>query len=398
MRIPAYAGGKPIFDDLLMFGEPFIGEEEIEEMVNTLRSKWLGLGRKTQQFEKAFSAFVKCEEMIALNSCTAGLHIALKLLDLPPGSEALVPSMTFCSTANVVELCNYRPVFMDCDPITRCVGVKEIEARLSPSTRVVIVVHFAGYPCDMAQINSFCASKGLVVIEDCAHAIETHSEGKHVGNESAAGVYSFYATKNMTTGEGGMLHIRDPEKRALARQLSLHGMSKDAWKRYSDKGHQHYDIITPGFKYNMTDMQASLGIHQLKRIPENWVKRKKLWQAYTEAFKDLPLQLPADTSRDGDIHAYHLYSPLLQTDRVKISRDQLLDALIHENIGVGVHYKALHTSAYYSNKYGLKNDYCPISSDIGNRTFSLPFSPYLTGQQVESIILAVRSILLHASK
>jgi dTDP-4-amino-4,6-dideoxygalactose transaminase len=306
--------------------------------------------------------------------------------------------MTFCSTANVVELCNYRPVFLDCDPVTRCVGVKEIEARLTPRTRAVIVVHFAGYPCDMTRINAFCAAKGLLVIEDCAHAIETRSDGKHVGTESFAGVYSFYATKNLTTGEGGMLYIRDPEKRALARQLSLHGMSKDAWKRYGDKGHQHYDIIMPGFKYNMTDMQASLGIHQLKRISENWDKRSKLWRVYTESLRDLPLDLPADAVREGDVHAYHLYSPLLRTERVKISRDQLLDALIRENVGVGVHYRAMHASLYYANKYGLGTDHCPTAFDIGERTFSIPFGPYLTERQVESIIQAVRSILLRNLK
>lgn len=398
MRIPAVAGGRPVFDEFLTFGVPQIEEEEIDEMVKTLRSKWIGLGGKTAQFEREFSAYVQCDEMIALNSCTAGLHIALKLLNLPAGSEVLVPSMTFCSTANVAELCDYRVTFMDCDPKTRCVGVKEIEARLSASTRAVIVVHFAGYPCDLVKINDFCSSRNLPVIEDCAHAVETRSGGKHVGTENYAAVYSFYANKNMTTGEGGMLYIQNPEKRCLARQLSLHGMSRTAWKRYNDKGHHHYDVIHPGFKYNMTDMQASLGIHQLRRIPENARKRKKIWRLYNDGLQSLPLSLPADPQNEEDIHAYHLYAPLLKTDAVKISRDELLNALIEENIGIGVHYNALHNSEYYSHKYGLTEDFCPNANDIGSRTFSLPLGPDLTEQQIEAIVDAVRSILTYYKK
>ena len=393
MRIPACAGGESFFDKLLVFGEPLIQEDEIKEMMDTLRSRWIGLGDKTIQFEEAFGAFTRSEGMIALSSCTAGLHIALQLFDLPRGSEILVPSMTFCSAVNMVELSNYRPVFADCDPTTRCMGAREIESRLTPSIRAVMIVHFAGHPCRMDEINSICNSKNLPVIEDCAHAIETHHGGKHVGTENFAASYSFYANKNMTTGEGGMLYIQDPGKRAMARQISLHGMSKSAWKRYSDKGHQHYDILVPGFKYNMTDMQASLGLHQLKRLPENWKKRKKVWRMYSEGLKDMPLELPADVQEEGDVHAYHLFSPLLKTDEVKISRDDLLNALIEENIGIGVHYNALHTSTYYRKTYNLEPESCPVSYDIGLRTFSLPLTPYLTEKRVEGVIVALRSIL-----
>ncbi len=392
-RVPAFAGGKPIFKKFLTFGEPVIGEDEINEVVSTLRSKWIGLGKKTYQFENEFSAFVQCEEMIALNSCTSALFIALKMLGLPKGSEVLVPSMTFCAAANAVELCGYHPVFMDCEQQTYCVGVREIQERVSAKTRAVIVVHFGGYPCNMPEIHSFCSERGIPVIEDCAHAIEAFRAGKHVGVDSFAAVYSFYATKNLTTSEGGMLYLKDTKLREKARQFSLNGMTQHAWKRYSDSGHVHYDIISPGLKFNMTDLQASLGIHQLKRITPHWEIRKRLWHLYLEGLKDLPLQLPAHTLREDDVHAYHLFSPLLDSSQTNISRDRLLDALIKENIGVGIHYHALHACEYYSQRYGIQTDHCPVAHEIGERTFSLPLSPGLGENQVQQVIEAVQSIL-----
>jgi len=391
-ELPAAEGGTPVRDAFLIYGSPLIEEPEILEILDTLRSGWLGTGKKTHAFEEQFKEYIGGKYALALNSCTAALHLACVISGLKPGDEVITTPMTFCATANVIVHTGATPIFADVERDSMNIDPAQIEARITPRTKALLIVHFAGRSCKMDEILDIVKKHNLILIEDCAHAIETRWQGKPVGTFGSFGCFSFYVTKNVVTGEGGMLVSDDSNHADQARILSLHGMSKDAYKRFSESGYKHYGVEYAGFKYNMTDMQASLGIHQLERINSNWSRRKKIWEQYNEAFKDLPCVIPAPVE-PGTIHAFHLYTLLIRPELLLADRDRILDALAKENIGVGVHYIALHLQPFYEESSHLKKGMYPNTEWISERTISIPLSPKLSDNDVNDIIHAVRKVL-----
>ncbi|MBN2027798.1 MAG: DegT/DnrJ/EryC1/StrS family aminotransferase [Actinobacteria bacterium] len=379
-------------EDFLVFGAPLIEQEEIDEVVATLRSGWVGTGPKVNRFERMFAAYKGIDHAIAVSSCTAALHLSMLAIGIEPGDEVIVPSMTFGATANAVIHAGGRPVLVDCERETMNVDVGDMERKITPRTRAVIPVHFAGRPCDMDAIAAIAEKYDLKVIEDCAHAVEAEYHGRKAGTFGDLGSFSFYVTKNVITGEGGMVITRDEEYANKIKVLALHGMSKDAWERFSDEGYKHYQYVYCGYKYNMTDMQASLGIHQLPRIDSYWERRREIWNAYNHAFRDLPVFTPAPEEKDTR-HAYHLYTMLLDIDNLAITRDRFLEEMTARNIGTGVHYIALHLHPYFQQQFGYRRGDFPNAEWISERTVSLPISPGLTGKDREDVIEAVADIL-----
>lgn len=375
-------------ENYLVFGSPDIQESEIDEVLLTLRSAWIGTGPRVGRFEEAFREYVGAPHAIAVHSCTAALHLAMVALDLAAGDEVIVPVMTFASTANAVIHAGGRPVLADVDRETMCLTPDEIARRRGGRTRAVIPVHFAGRPCAIEEIVELAGSFDLAVIEDCAHAIETLVGARHAGTFGDFGAFSFYVTKNVVTGEGGMVTTASEEHAARIKRLALHGLSADAWKRFSDEGFKHYEVVEPGFKYNMIDLQAALGLHQLARVEDNLRRRQAIWARYDEAFADLPIFGPQPEA-PGTRHARHLYTLLLDLDRLSATRDEVLLALHAERIGTGVHYRALHLHPYFQNTFGHVRGDFPNSEWISDRTLSLPLSPKLTNEDVESVVDAV---------
>jgi len=378
--------------DYLVFGSPALGEEEIAEVVATLRSGWIGTGPRVQRFERAFAEYLDSPHAVAVSSCTAALHLALLALGVGPGDEVIVPAMTFAATANVVVHVGARPVFADVDRTTLCLDPEDATRRVTPRTRAIIPVHFAGRPCDMDSILALSREHGLAVVEDCAHAIEALYDGRHVGLLGDIGAFSFYVTKNVVTAEGGMVTTRDSGVAQRLKTLALHGLDADAWMRFSDSGFRHYEVVAPGFKYNMTDIQAALGVHQLARVELNLVRRQEIWARYDAAFADLPVFLPAPEAA-GTRHARHLYTLLLDIDRLRVDRDAVQAALHELKIGTGIHYRALHLHRYYRETYGYARGDFPHSEWISDRTLSLPLSPKLGDDDVADVIHAVRRTL-----
>lgn len=388
----------PKRDEFLVFGAPLIEEEEIREVEATLRSGWLGTGPKTKLFEQRFMAYTGAQHAVALNSATAGLHLALDALGIGPGDEVIVPTMTFAATANVVIHVGATPVFADCDPLTFNIDPLAIERAITPRTRAIIPVHFAGRPCDMDAIMAIARRHKLRVIEDAAHATETWYRGKKVGVIGDVAAFSFYSTKNIVTGEGGMVTTNDAGLADAIRIRSLHGISRDAWKRYSAEGYQPYDCLYPGFKYNMMDIQASLGIHQLAKVERFWERRERYWQMYNQAFGQLEeLITPAPDEADTK-HARHLYTLLLDIDRLKVDRYTVMNMLKDENIGTGVHFIALHLHSLFRERLGHKRGDFPNAEYVSDRTLSLPLSPKLTEADVQDVIAAVYRVVKAARK
>lgn len=379
-------------NDYLVFGQPYIGEEEIAEVMNTLKSGWLGTGPKTAQFEQDFASYVGSKYAIAVSSCTAALHLSILALHLEPGDEVITTPLTFCATSNAILHSLAKPVFVDVDPTTGNIDPEKIKEKITDKTKAILPVHLYGRSCDLTALQAICQEHKLKLIGDCAHSVETEWQGQRVGSIGDLNCFSFYPTKNIVTGEGGMVTTDDEAMAANIKRLALHGMTKDAWKRFSDTGYKHYQVVSPGYKYNMTDIQSSLGLHQLKRIDELHKKREGIWNRYQEAFKDLPLLLPAPVE-ENTRHAYHLYAPCLKLDDVKLSRDDLLQALHERNIGSGVHYIAVHLQPYYEQTYGTKEGDFPIAENFSHSTFSLPLSAKLTDEDVGDVIREVTDLL-----
>ncbi len=387
-------------DDFVVFGSPMVGEEEIAEVVDSLRSGWLSTGPKVARFEEMFREYVGCKHALALNSCTAGLHLLLLAGRIGPGDEVILPPVTFAATANVVVHAGGRPVFADVDPLTMNLDPAEVrrvvESR-SGRVKAIFVVHLAGRVCPMEPLWELAKEYGLLVFEDAAHATEAWYKGKKAGTLGDGSAFSFYVTKNLVTGEGGMVTTDRDDWAELMRVLSLHGMSKGAWKRYSSSGYAHYQILHPGFKYNMMDVQAAMGIHQLPRLSSYLARREAIWKAYDEAFGDLPVRLPAPPEPDT-VHARHLYTPLLELERLKVDRDAVLEGLRREGIGAGVHFISLHLQPFYRELLGCRDGDFPRSLEISRRTLSLPLSAKLSDGTVERVIQAFRKVLLdHAT-
>jgi dTDP-4-amino-4,6-dideoxygalactose transaminase len=383
----------PVREKFLVYGAPLIGEAEIAEVLDTLRSGWLGTGPKVKRFEQDLQNYVEAKHAIALNSCTAGLELALDVARVNEGDEVITTPMTFCATSNVIIHRGAKPVFVDVERETMNIDPARIEAAITPRTRAILPVHLTGRPCDMKAIMEIANRRGLAVIEDCAHALETLYEGRKVGTFGQIGAYSFYVTKNVCTGEGGMVVTNRDDWADELRMKSLHGISRDAWKRFSASGYQPYETIYPGYKFNMMDIQGALGIHQLARVEENLKIREKYWKLYDQAFRDVPqVEFPSTDLPVGSRHARHLYVLWLRLDRLRITRDQFVDAMKAENIGTGVHYTALHLHQYYRDTFGYKPGDMPNAEWIGERTISLPLSPSLSLQDAEDVIEAVRRV------
>lgn len=374
----------------LTFGAPFIGEAEIDEVVDSLRSGWLGTGPKVARFERDFAAYKGVEQAVAVNSCTAALHLSLLAAGLAPGDEVITTPLTFCATVNAILHAGAIPVLADVDPVTFNLDPAAVAARITPRTRAVLPVHFAGRPCDMGALMALAEHHDLRMIEDCAHAIESRYAGRPVGTIGDFGCFSFYVTKNVVTGEGGMILTRRTEDAARLKTLALHGMSHDAWRRFSDSGYRHYQVVECGFKYNMMDLQAAIGLHQLARVEASWQRRRAIWARYQAAFADLPLIRPAEPDPQTR-HAHHLYTLLIDEARCGRTRDSFLDYMTAQRVGVGVHYLSLPEHPYYQNRLGWRPEDTPEAMRIGRQTVSLPLSPALTDADVDDVIQAVRS-------
>jgi len=381
-----------IRDKYLVFGAPLIEEAEINEVVDSLRSGWLGTGPKVAKFEQMFREYTGAEHALALNSCTAGLHLAMLAAGIGPGDEVITTPMTFCATVNSIIHTGATPVLVDCDRETQLIDPKCIEDAITPKTRAIVPIHLCGRPCDMDAISDIAHRHDLVVIEDAAHAIESVYKGRKIGNISHLTCFSFYVTKNIVTGEGGMVTTNNPDFAEKIKTYGLHGMTKDAWKRFSDEGYKHYQVVAPGFKYNMMDIQAAIGIHQLPRVNQWLARRNEIWHRYNKAFADLPISLPA-IDEPNIVHARHLYTLMIDEVRCGINRDQFMKCLHKHNIGSGVHYLAVHLHPYYQDHFGYKPEDFPNATWLSEHTVSIPLSAKLSDTDAENVVEAIQNIL-----
>lgn len=369
---------------------PLIGEDEIQEVVDSLRSGWVTTGPKVKRFEKEFAEYVQARHAIAVNSCTAALHLSLAGCGIGPGDEVVVPTLTFCATANVVVHLGARPVLVDVDA-NGLLTAESFDRAITPRTKAVIPVHFSGQACDLDSILDVAATHHIAVVEDAAHAVGAFYQDRRIGTYGRAAAFSFYATKNMTTGEGGMITTNDDSLAAQIRRLALHGMSRDAWKRYTEAGSWYYEVLEPGYKDNMTDVQASLGIHQLRRLDSFIERRRMIAELYDEAFTsldefDTPVELP------GRKHVYHVY-PICFRSGCGIDRAAFIEELKQANIGASVHFIPLHRHPYYREQFGLRSEDFPVAERLYAGYVSLPLYPRMTAQDVDDVIDAVREIV-----
>ena len=377
--------------EFLPFSPPLIGEEEISEVVDALRSGWITTGPRTKRFETEFAGFLGAPGALALNSCTAALHTALVTLGVGPGDEVITTPMTFAASVNVIEHVGARPVLVDVEPDTLNIDPAEIAMHLTPRTKAIIPVHFAGHPVELDSVVELARRHGATVLEDAAHALPARYRGRRIGAGRNPVAFSFYATKNLTTGEGGML-TGDQEMLDRARVVSLHGMSRDAWKRYDKGGKWQYDVLLPGFKYNMTDIQAALGLWQLRKLERFDARRREVVAQYTSAFADEAALVPP-TARPEVDHAWHLYVLRLRPEALRIGRDEFIEELGKRNIGTSVHFIPIHLHPFYREKYGFRPDSFPIAHANYLRMLSLPLNLRLSDQDVADVIAAVLDVV-----
>ena len=389
---PAIEGGKPARRDFLPFNLPSIGKEEEDEVLDTLRSGWLTTGLKTQNFEQIFRDYAGCRNAVALNSCTAALYLALEGLGIGEGDEVITTPVTFAATANVIVHRRAKPIFADINPETLNIDPEEIAKKITSKTKAIIPVHLAGQPCEMGRINDLAKEHGIHVIEDAAHALGAEYDEEKIGSGKNASCFSFYPNKNITTIEGGMLCTNDDSLAKKVRIMSLHGMSKGAWQRYAASGNLHWEVIYPGYKYNMTDVQASLGIHQLKKIDAFMEARNNYTKVYNNHLRDVP-EISLPKTINSIRHARHLYVIILNIEMLRVSRDDFMAALKAENIGVGLHFKSLHLHPYYRDTFGFKPSDFPRAAKISERIISLPLYPKMTLNDVECVIGAVKKLI-----
>lgn len=376
--------------DFIVFGAPQIEQAEIDEVIDSMQAAWLGTGSKVARFEREFANYkgLQSDHVAATNSCTAALHISMIAAGLAPGDEVITTALTFCATVNAIIHTGATPVLVDVEPGSMNMDPRAVEAAITERTRAIIPVHFAGRSCDMDALMSIARKHHLKVIEDCAHAIESEYHGQKTGTFGDFGCFSFYATKNITTGEGGMVVAQDEHDIARIKVLALHGMSKDAWHRFGDEGYKHYLVTEAGFKYNMMDIQAAIGIHQLERIERNWQKRQALWGTYQQAFAGLPVTCPEEAEADTR-HAYHLYTLLIDEAHTGFSRDAFLERMTLAGVGVGVHYLSIPEHPYYQQHFGWRPEDYPHAMRVGRQTVSLPLSAKLNDSEIARTIAAV---------
>lgn len=377
-------------EKFLSFSLPLIGEEEINDVVDALRSGWLTSGPRVKQFEQEFSAAFQAPGALALNSATAGLHVALKVLNIGPGDEVITTPMTFAASVNVIEHVGATPVLVDVEPDTLNLQPDAVERAITPNTKAIIAVHYAGHPVELNALRAIADQYHLHLIEDAAHAVGATFEGRPIGCGDNLVAFSFYATKNLTTGEGGML-TGSPELLDKARIVALHGMSREAWGRYSAGGKWAYDIVEPGFKYNMPDIQAAIGLQQLRRFDKMQARRKLIVETYNAAFGSQSAFL-TPTTRDHVTNAYHLYVLRMRSSELTITRDQFIQELTARNIGTSVHFIPIHMHSYYRNKYNYAPDDFPVTHQAFQQMVSLPLSPSMSDQDVADVIDAVLDV------
>lgn len=389
----ALEGGSPVRAQFMPYHRPALGAEEEASMLETLRSGWLTTGPKTKAFETQIAEYVGARHCIALNSCTAALHLALEAVGVGPGDEVITSPITFASTANVIVHRGATPVFADVDAGTINLAPDAFAAAITPKTKAVIPVHLFGQACDMDAINRIAAAHGIRVIEDAAHAIGTEYQGKRIGGTGNLTAFSFYATKNITSGgEGGALTTDDPELAERLAIMSLHGISRDAWKRYSASGYKHWDIVYPGYKYNMFDLQAAIALPQLARIETFWQRRVQLKARFDAGLRGIPeLAMPAEVP--GHKHAHHLYPIIVRTEDLSADRDTIMNAIQAENIGIGIHFRAVHLHPYYTETWGLRRGMFPRAEYYSDRTISLPFYPGMTDADADDVIQIVQKVI-----
>lgn len=395
MKQLAINGGKPVRKKLIFFNRASIDKKEKKALIDTLNSGWITKGPRTKQFEEKFAEYVKAKYAVGVFSCTSAIHLALMISDIKDADEVITTPITFPSVVNEIVHCRANPVFVDVEPYTFNIDADKIEEKITRKTKAIIPVHFSGIPCDMDKILHLAKKYNLTVIEDAAHAIESEYKGKKIGSIGDMTCFSLYATKNITTGEGGMFTTNNKNKAKMADILSLHGMSKDAWKRYANEGFKHWDIICPGYKCNMFDIQAALGLSQLEKIDSLWKKRKKLYERYNKAFADFPYIITPPKEIPDIKMAYHLYIIQVKTENLKVDRDAVILALTKENIGIGIHFRSIFSHPYYKN---IKKGKFPNADYIGDSVISLPLYPTLTEKEQDDVVEAVKKVVSYYKK
>ncbi|MBA7689172.1 UDP-4-amino-4-deoxy-L-arabinose--oxoglutarate aminotransferase [subsurface metagenome] len=382
---------------IIPFSVPFIEEEEKKEILDTLKSGWITTGPKVKQFEKDFAEYIGCKHTIAINSCTAALHLALDNVELKEGDEIIIPTMTFVATGEVVTYFKAKPVLVDCEEDTLLIDVNNIEEKINKKTKAIIPVHYAGQSCAMDDILQIAKKYNLKVIEDAAHSLPTRYRDKMIGTLGDITCFSFYATKTITTGEGGMACTENEKFAKRMKIMSLHGISKDAWKRYTAEGSWYYEVIEAGYKYNMTDIAAALGIAQLKKCSEFYRKRSEIANKYMQAFKEFS-EIKIPVVRDYGIHAWHLYVIQLNLKMLKINRAQFIEKMKDNGIGCSVHFIPLHLHPYYKNTFAFKPKDFPVASYVYERIVSLPIYPKMIDEDVDYVIDNVIKIIKENKK
>ena len=394
-NLPAIAGGTPIRprEKRIIFGAPLIEEGEATAVADCIRSGWIGLGERVGRFEQEFAHYKQAPYAAAVSSCSAGLHLVLEALNIGPGDEVMVPTLTFCSTVHAILHTGATPVLVDSDRTSMNIDPVLIERAVTPRTKAVMVVHMCGRSCEMDAILEIAARHKLKVVEDCAHAIETTWRGRPAGLLGDAGCFSFYPTKSITTGDGGMVISRSRELIERVKLLSYNGVATSAWTRFAGDV-AGYEVLAAGFKYNMTDMEAALGLPQLPLVEARWATRQQLWRAYDARLRNLPVDLP-HTGDANNRHAYHLYTPLLRLEKLTVQREQIVVAMEAENIGVGIHYDPVHVQPFWIERFGKHDAEFPNTTHIGERTLSLPLSAAMTDADVADVCTAFGRILRH---
>lgn len=391
----AIDGGTPVRRDFLPFGVPAIGEEEIDEVVATLRSGWIGQGKRVERFEREFAEAVDAPYAVAVSSCTAGLHLSLVVVGLAPGDEVLVPAMTFSASGTAVEHAHGTPVFCDVDPQTLLLDLDDAERRVTERTKAVLPVHFGGLPLDMDALAEFAGRHGLAIVDDAAHAVGSALDGRPVGSFDSLSCFSFYPNKNLTTAEGGMVTTRDEAFAERLRMLRLHGLSTDAWKRYATASYVPSELHALGFKYNLTDLQAAIGIHQLAKLERHQRRRDELAARYDAALADRPgVALQQRTLPGHEVqHAFHLYLLLLDLERFSVTRNEVVAALRAEGVGAAIHYRALHLEPYFIERFGHAPGDFPHAASLSDRVLTLPLSPGMSDADAEDVLTATAKVL-----
>ncbi len=377
-------------ETFLPFNSPLVGQEEIKEVIAALESGRIAAGPRTARFEQEFAAYKDARHIAALSSCTSAPHLSLLAADIGPGNEVVMPPLAFCSSVNAVIHAGATPVFADIDPVTMNIDPDRIEEKITPRTRAILPMHFAGRPCDMNRIIDIAHRHNLTVIEDCAHAVETEYQGRKAGTLGDFGCFSFSGSANIVAGEGGAVLAKSREHMDRIKILGLHGQSPDAWNNSEDDSYNHYRVTECGYKCNMTELQAALALHQITRVETWWRRRREIWNRYSQALAGLSLTLPAEPEPDTR-HGHHLYTILVDENHLGLSRDAFLDAMTKMHIGVAVHYPSLPEHPYYQRVFGWRPESWPHAMRVGRETVSLPLSPKLSDRDVADVIEAIHS-------